>query len=102
MTAATEPDQRVHGVNSFICGDGGCVVAFHEKPERSIAGAICEDAGDWLGLLRNLERRNVPDGVMSAVETALEAVANWVDWLDRAENTNTPTVRKPRRPDDAV
>jgi hypothetical protein len=78
-----DPDLRVHQQLSFICGPGTCITSYAERPERDIAAAVLEDASDWLGALRRLERRHVPPGVEAALSAAHEAAIGWVEWLDR-------------------
>lgn len=90
MTAGAREDQAqlhggVHQQLSFVCGSGlpGCVVTFCEKPERSIGGALLEDVTDWMQALQRLEHRRVPQGVLDAASALHEALANWVDLMDR-------------------
>ena len=90
----TSPHPGVYKAASFICGSGGCITTFTQRPSRVIAGNLLDDVTYWWDALDGADE--VPPYVVKALRELREATATWCDWLDRKEAEINARKQRPR------
>ncbi|UJV42042.1 hypothetical protein [Streptomyces sp. AMCC400023] len=88
-----KPHPAVHAPWMFMCAmddPDAVIISYAENPGAQIASALLEDVGDWHHAIKNLQRTNVPDGVVTALDAFHDAVCGWVEWNEQtAKRTET-------------